>query len=756
MKIRTNLLRAFAAASAIGLTALAGCGGSSRTPIAEEEVAFEAQLPENDANVRGASAASQFKLVARSLTDGSVIRIPYKNGKFAYNLSAKHDWQLSFARSAGTGAAKIIPLTFGGGSLKALLLSRMKYSSLHTRQASHVPSMGLGPVIVSPVVDTVGLVLSRVNPLVDPILNPAIRWGNDLTWATFSVQNVALINGINSLASNAIALTAQQEAGISVGTCSAAAGTVSGITPNPGVIGQTVTIAGTGFSGNYTVAVLGSDGSPIAGFDTAGTGSAKSDLCTDTSFTGVAATTATGGTSLTFTVPTTAVTGASGSVVLYQAGAKPITTGLALSITSDTTAPTIVSLNPTAGGSHNATITTASVTFSEAMTTSTTPDVTVALTNTTTGTTTVLSGTAASSIGSFSWSTDSKTLTFTLTDTRRLNDSATYQLALTFGTGANGLKDAAGNALSLTNAASLGSGITLSGQTVTYTFSTADTTAPTIATLSPAAGGSHNAQITTASVTFSEAMNTTTTPDVTVTLLNPSTGTQVTVLNGVAATTIGSVAWSTDSKTLTFTLTDATRNLTAGTSYQLRLTFGTGTNALKDTTGNALSLTGANALGSGITVSGQSVTYTFTTTADSTAPTIVSLSPTAGASQNAAITTASVTFSEPMLVSNTTPDVTVTLLNPSTGTQTTVVGGTAAPSLGTVSWSTDRKTLTFTLTDARRLTASTSYQLTLTFGTGTTALKDESGNNLSLTNAASLGSNITLNGNAVSYTFSTI
>lgn len=276
----------------------------------------------------------------------------------------------------------------------------------------------------------------------------------------------------------------------------------------------------------------------------------------------------------------------------------------------DNTAPTVTGVTPAPGSSYPKNIVEASATFSELMQENTTPAVTVTITNTTTGSV-VQAAAAASSIGTVSWSkvstgpnTQVSVLNFTLTNGKTMDSGNNYRISLSFGGGINAIKDLAGNTLNLSGT---GTGITVNAatQTIEIAFSVvaADTTAPTVVSTSPAANGTVSVNTTSGSVTFSEAMKTQL-ASATVTVANLTSA--VTVVSQQAATSKGTLAWSTDNKTLTFNLT-GTQRFNAGQQYSVSLVL----DGFEDVAGNDLSTTMPQGL-TGVNLTGNTLSYTFT------------------------------------------------------------------------------------------------------------------------------------------------
>jgi hypothetical protein len=223
---------------------------------------------------------------------------------------------------------------------------------------------------------------------------------------------------------------------------------------------------------------------------------------------------------------------------------------------SDTIPPTVSSFSPSSGTTNVAVNTSITVTFSEALTSSTVNTSTVRLLNGSTAVTATVAYNATNR-------------TATITPSTALANSQTYTISITGGS--SGIKDLAGNTLA---------------QTVTSTFTTvapADTTRPTISSITPASGATNVNRSTAPQIVFSEAMNAATITGSTVRLLDGSTQ--------VAAT----VAYNATTRTATIT---PNATLSASRTYTISITGGS--NGVKDSAGNALA---------------QTVTSSFTTAA---------------------------------------------------------------------------------------------------------------------------------------------
>ena len=317
----------------------------------------------------------------------------------------------------------------------------------------------------------------------------------------------------------------------------------------------------------------------------------------------------------------------------------------------DTTPPTVTSVSPPEGAATVATNTAIQVAFSEPMNPTTINTTTVSLKNT--ATSAVIPATVVYNAG---------TNSATLTPSGPLSNATQYTVTVT-----TGVKDVAGNAMTT--------------QFVSN-FTTApvpDTTAPTIITRSPAGGAPGVATNAVVTIQFSEPMDQTT--------IN-TTNIKLSVTSSSAAVT-GTVTYNAGTNTATFTPSAALAN---NTGYTVTVTTG-----VKDLAGNPLAA--------------QSVT-TFTTVADTTAPTILSTSPTDNATNVAVSSVVTVTFSEGM--DGTTINGTNIKLNVTTG---------GAAVAGTVSYNSTSHVATFTPTSA--LSNNTNYTFTITTG-----VKDVAGNPL--------------------------
>ncbi|HUQ17991.1 MAG TPA: Ig-like domain-containing protein [Gemmatimonadaceae bacterium] len=318
--------------------------------------------------------------------------------------------------------------------------------------------------------------------------------------------------------------------------------------------------------------------------------------------------------------------------------------------TADLSAPTVTSTSPASGAANVPVNSTISATFSKPMDQST-------FTASTFQVKTTVGGAAVA--GAFGYNAATNTVTFT--PSANLASQTAYTVTIT-----TGVKDANGIAMAAP---------------FTWTFSTADVTAPTATVTSPTNGQSNVPTGTTITVTFSEPMDPATVSGA-ITVRNTNT----------SAPVAGTVAYIAGSTVATFTPTVALAN---GTSYTVTVA-----TTAKDVAGNPLAA---------------QVVSTFTTAPapDTTAPTVLSTNPADGASSVATSTLVTATFSEAMDAS--------TILAAGTFTLKKTVGGAAVP--GTVTYNSGTNTATFTPTAP--LSANTGYTATIT-----TAAKDLAGNQL--------------------------
>ena len=331
---------------------------------------------------------------------------------------------------------------------------------------------------------------------------------------------------------------------------------------------------------------------------------------------------------------------------------------------ADTTAPTVTARSPAVGATGVAQTANVTVTFSEAMDAATISASTIELRD------------AANALVAATVSYDAATRTATLDPAPTLAAGVSYTATVRGGTADPRVKDLAGNALQTSAAWS-------------FTTATAgDTTPPTIMARSPAIGATGVSRTANMTVTFSEAMSSATISAITFELRDPA--------NNLVA---GAVSY--DSTTRVATL-NPTPTLAALTTYTVRVIGGAA--GVKDVAGNPLA---AN------------VTWTFTTVADTIAPTISSRSPASGATGVSATTNVVVTFNEDM-DSTTINTTTVQLRNPA---------GTVVTAVVTYNTATRQATLSPPVT----LAAFTIYTVTVRGGTTDPRVKDGAGNALAST-----------------------
>ena len=245
---------------------------------------------------------------------------------------------------------------------------------------------------------------------------------------------------------------------------------------------------------------------------------------------------------------------------------------------------------------------------------------------------------------------------------------------LTIVGGAGGVEDLAGNDLA-TNIFS------------SFTTVAADTTPPTVVSVTPVGASTGVATSTPVTVTFSEALNAATVSASTFVLRDPN--------NNIVPATI---SYSTATKTVTLTPTSPLAN---GTMYMLTIVGGS--SGVKDLAGNPLAT---------------NIFSSFTTVAaappDTTPPTVVSVSP-LGASTGVAINSpVIVTFSEP--------------LNPASVSSSTIQLRDPNNNLVAATVSYNAGNNTATLTPTNPLANGTMYMLTVVGGTG--GVTDLAGNDL--------------------------
>ena len=194
------------------------------------------------------------------------------------------------------------------------------------------------------------------------------------------------------------------------------------------------------------------------------------------------------------------------------------------------------------------------------------------------------------------------TLTATLTPGSALAQGTTYTATVRGGAADPRVKDVAGNPLA---------------DPVTWSFTTIDSTAPTVTAIVPANNATNISSATTVRATFSEAMDSATVNTSTFELRDP-------------ANVLVPAAVSYDAATRIATLTP-TLPLAAATRYTATVRGGATDPRVKDVAGNALA---AN--------------RTWSFTIDATPPTVTAITPANGATGLATTTTVTATFSEVM------------------------------------------------------------------------------------------------------------
>jgi hypothetical protein len=331
-----------------------------------------------------------------------------------------------------------------------------------------------------------------------------------------------------------------------------------------------------------------------------------------------------------------------------DAAGNPLASPFTSKFTVESTPPSVLSISPPDGSINISTSPTIQVAFSEPMDQATINSATITLKNTATNA--LVTTTVVYIAG---------TSSATITPSGPLSNATNYTITVT-----TGVKDVAGNAMAAP---------------VTAKFTTIpipDTTAPTIISRSPAAGATGVATNAFVTITFSEPMDQAT--------IN---STNFKVTDSLSAPVAGTVSYDGPSNTAKFTPTSPLNN---SAKYTVTVTTG-----VKDLAGNPLAV--------------QSVS-TFTTIADTTAPTILAFSPANSATGVARNTAITVTFSEAMDQS------TITSAN----IKLTVTAGGATVS-GNVSYNTTSHVATFTPT--ANLDPNTNYTFTVTTG-----VKDAAGN----------------------------
>jgi hypothetical protein len=220
--------------------------------------------------------------------------------------------------------------------------------------------------------------------------------------------------------------------------------------------------------------------------------------------------------------------------------------------------------------------------------------------------------------------------------------------------------------------------------------SAVDVTPPTITSRSPASGATGFSRTANITVTFSESMDATTVNGSTFELRDPSNALVSAVVSYNATTRVATL--------------NPNPTLLALTTYTARVRGGATDPRAKDAAGNALAADS---------------TWSFTTVADTTPPTVTAIVPASGATGVAATTTVRATFSE---------DMDPATINTNT-VQLTAPGGALVPA--TVTYA--AATLIATLTPSSTLAAFTVYTATVRGGTTDPRVKDQAGNALATT-----------------------
>jgi Bacterial Ig-like domain len=314
--------------------------------------------------------------------------------------------------------------------------------------------------------------------------------------------------------------------------------------------------------------------------------------------------------------------------------------------TRDDAPPTVISTSPANGASGVSATAPMTVTFSEAMDATTINASNFTLRVTSTG---------AAVAGAVTYNAATHVATFT--PASALAAPVTYTATIS-----GNVKDVAGN---------------FAGVDVSFSFTTGDTTPPTVVSTSPANLATNVPTNAVISATFSEAMAPTTITASTFTV--KVTATSAAVAGTVALNLAGTVA--------TFTPSAA---LASGTTYTATITTGA-----KDISGNALAST---------------FIWAFISV-DNVPPTVLSVSPVSGATSVAVTAPVNITFSEAMDAATITAAGNVTIKTTATLTNVT----------GTVTYNAATNVATFTPTGS--LAFGTGYTLTVTTG-----VKDLAGN----------------------------
>jgi Domain of unknown function (DUF4082)/Bacterial Ig-like domain/Bacterial Ig domain len=227
---------------------------------------------------------------------------------------------------------------------------------------------------------------------------------------------------------------------------------------------------------------------------------------------------------------------------------------------------------------------------------------------------------------------------------------------------------------------------------VVNVVSAVDTTPPTITTRSPASGASGVSRTANIIVTFSEAMTASTIAGSTIELRDPANALVSAVVSYNATTRVATL--------------NPGPTLRALTTYTVRVRGGSTDPRVKDAAGNAMAADS---------------TWSFTTVADTTAPTISTRVPASAATGVARTATVSATFNE---------DMDPATINTST-VRLTAPGGTVVAA----SVAYDAATRRATLTPSSQLPALTVFTATVLGGTTDPRVKDQAGNALAATSS---------------------
>jgi hypothetical protein len=334
-----------------------------------------------------------------------------------------------------------------------------------------------------------------------------------------------------------------------------------------------------------------------------------------------------------------------------------VTWSFTTSASTDTTPPTVTTTSPANGATGVSGTATVSATFSEAMDPSTI-----------TASTFMLTPSGGSPVAA-NVTYNTANFTATLTPASALAGNTTYTATVVGGAIDPRAKDVAGNALAAN---------------ASWSFTTGDTTPPTITVTSPVAGAVGVSGTANVSATFSEAMNSAT--------INTTTFVLRDAGNNVVSAT---VSYNATSHVATL---NPTPTLTAGATYTATIIGGP--SGVTDAAGNSLV---ANKV------------WSFTILADTTGPTVTKTSPVAGATGISRSTNVTATFSEAM--------------DATTITTGTFVLRDPGGSLVSATVSYNATSHVATLNPAASLAYGTNYSATVSSGSG--GVKDTSGNPMS-------------------------